>query len=275
MTAIPDRTRVAEVLLGYFAAKNRASLDETMSFVSPALVAYADSTLGWSLDGFDQLRSVFVQYMPGWSGGSSLPIRILGDESSAAVEFVDTEELFGGELHLLGAVDLEDGQIIRWVDFWDSTLFDPELLVRISTPTEAFPDEPAPLEERAAPEVAAVARRLHHALQETDLVALAQLFTRHVTYEDMALRSRVVGRDTVLRTLGETLAHAPYGTTSVFRRAVGGGSGGGYEWRGTGESFVRYGLTAFELDEEGLIGRLSIVCDGVRLPEATRRLLDR
>lgn len=172
MTATSDQTNIAEVLLAYFAAKNRAVLDETMAFFSPDLVTYTDSTLGWALNGFDQVRSVFVQHMPDWGDGRSLPIRILGDGGSAVVEFVDTRELFGGELHLLGSVDLEEGRIVRWVDVWDATSFDRDLFSQIATPDDAFPEVPDVVDERAAPKVAAVARELHRTLAENDPVAL-------------------------------------------------------------------------------------------------------
>jgi thioredoxin reductase len=35
----------------------------------------------------------------------------------------DTPELFGGEIRALGVIDLEDGKITRWVDYWDAHAF--------------------------------------------------------------------------------------------------------------------------------------------------------
>ena len=269
MTSDTSHSNASAVLEAYFAAKNRRALDDTMAYFSHDLVTYTDSTLGWTLDSYDQVRDIFAQYMPNWANGASLPIRILAGARSAVVEFVDTPELFGGELHLLGAVDLEGDRIVRWVDFWDTTSFDPDLYAKIAVPQEAFPPELTPVDERADPEAADISRRLHAALAAVDGSALQALFSRSIVFEDMASRTRIVGREACLTQLAGVLPNAPYGSGSGFSRAVGGGAGGGYEWRGSLEGGVRYGLTAFELTD-GAVTRLTIAYDGGRLPDAAR-----
>lgn len=273
MTEEADASPMTSILPAYFAAKNRQALDETMAFFSPDLVTYTDSTLGWTLDGVGPLRTTFAEYMPKWRNGASLPIRILGNERSAIVEFVDTAELFGDELHLLGAVDFEDGKIIRWVDFWDSSGFDCELFERIVSPPERFPNVLAGVEERADPDFAAFARRLHAALRQPDLVAVERALARNIVFEDIALKLRIVGRKAVIRFLSDMLTSLPYGVASSFARALGGGSGGGFEWHAPPGSAVLFGLTAIERAADGAVERLTFAYDGARLGPVDRRTL--
>ena len=59
---------------------------------------------------WDALKAVFTQYMPGWGPtGRSYATTIHGGEASALLHMVDTPELFGGELRILGAIDFVDG----------------------------------------------------------------------------------------------------------------------------------------------------------------------
>lgn len=268
---------MAEFLAAFFAAKNRHSADETMSFFSRDLETYTDSTLGLALDGFDSLHRLFVQYMPNWGDGRSYPVRILGGPTSAVVAFTDTPELFGGELHLLGAVDLADGKIVRWVDYWDSSGFERAVFDAISAPAEVFPTD---FKDDAIPEsvdagFADVARSLHAALSEGDAEKARALFTYDAVYEDMALRTQLVGASAIGRYLDRTLDLLPFGPGAGLSRVLGGGAGGGFEWIGSAASGVRRGITALELDARGRISRLTTAYDGQLLADdAKKRLVE-
>jgi len=65
-----------------------------------------------------------MRYMPMWRKGRSYRTRIIGEVNggtgSVMLEFTDTPELFGGDLRVLGAVDVVHGKITRWADYWDS-----------------------------------------------------------------------------------------------------------------------------------------------------------
>ena len=76
----------------------------------------------WDLASHETLQGVFEQYMPNWKPPArSYFTGILSNETSALIRMVDTPELFGGELRILAAVDLADGKIVRWVDYWDAS----------------------------------------------------------------------------------------------------------------------------------------------------------
>jgi len=112
----------------FFATKSRHDCNATMEFISRDLSVYADATLGWEFNGYDALKEVWARYMPTWGEGRSYPARILGEVNggtgSVMLEFTDTPELFGGDLRVLGAVDVVHGKITRWADYWDSAAYD-------------------------------------------------------------------------------------------------------------------------------------------------------
>ena len=63
--------------------------------------------------------------MPTWAPPArSYATKILAGSESALVHMVDTPEMCGGELRILAAVDFADGQIVRWIDYWDSSAYD-------------------------------------------------------------------------------------------------------------------------------------------------------
>ena len=91
---------------------------------------------------------------------------ILGGNGSVLVQFTDTPELFGGELRIFGAIDIVDGKIVRWVDYWDASSFDKALYQQIKTPADHFPYDYAEkvVGEHASPKIQDVAKRLNAAL---------------------------------------------------------------------------------------------------------------
>jgi ketosteroid isomerase-like protein len=267
---------VVRFLDSFFAAKNRHDVAETMVHFSPDVVTYTESILGWPIDGFDAIEQTFAQHMPTWPETAlSYPTRILGGDGSVLVAFTDMPELFGAELRLLGAIDFKDGKIVRWVDYWDSTIFDDELYSQMKTPAEHFPtsfhEDEIPVS--AAPEMVVAGTRLQALLAGGDAAGAAALFSYDVVFEDMALRMQLQGRSMAERYLAASLPSAPYGVASSLRHIVGGPTGGGVEWIAPDANGVAGGITALELDSAGLISRVTAVYDGRLLATADREVL--
>lgn len=253
----------------FFSAKSRHDVEGTMSFFSPELLTYTDAVLGWPLDTYDTLKGVFASYMPNWGDGRSYPFRIIGGPDSAIVAFIDTPELFGGEIRLLGSVDLKDGKIVRWVDYWDSTGFPTEVYDKVRTPADQFPTDfkEAGIADNASPTIVKLATEVQRALATGDIDALASQLSYDVVYEDFALRTQQLGQAATRRYLERIDATAPFGKGAELVHVVGGDQGGGFEWR-SADGKIR-GVTAFELDAEGKITRLTTTYDGRLLPEVT------
>ena len=149
---------LANLFARFFVTKTSCDVAGTMAFFSPDLATYTDATLGWAYDGHAELEAVFEQFMPTWRPpGRSYTTAVLANESSALLRMVDTPELFGGELRILAAVDLEDGKIVRWVDYWDSSSYDDGLYEQYRTPEATFPRDlkDRQVSTRAADEVVA------------------------------------------------------------------------------------------------------------------------
>jgi hypothetical protein len=79
---------------------------KTMSYFSEGPMFYVGTTLGWTWTNHFGLAALFQKYMPTWPASGKSP-----DDKSAVVGFTDTAELFGGEIGILGSVDLKDGKI--------------------------------------------------------------------------------------------------------------------------------------------------------------------
>ena len=263
-------------LESFFAAKNSHVVADTMAHFSPDVVTYTELILGWPIDGFDAIEQAFAQHMPTWPATAlSYPTRILGGDGSVLVAFTDMPELFGAELRLLGAIDFKDGKVVRWVDYWDSTIFDDDLYLQMKTPTEYFPtsfrEDEVPVS--AAPEMIGASTRLQALLAAGDAAGAAALFSYDAIFEDMALRMQLQGRSMTERYLSASLPAASYGVASSLRHVVGGPTGGGFEWIAPDTSGVAGGITALELDKAGLISRVTTVYDGRLLATADRDLL--
>src|SRR5882757_9675003 len=69
---------------------------------------------------WSSLKAVFAQFMPTWPPAiRSFPTKIIGDDRSAMVVFVDSPEMFGHELRVIAPIDLRGREIVREVDYWD------------------------------------------------------------------------------------------------------------------------------------------------------------
>jgi hypothetical protein len=270
--------KAAEFFHSFFTAKSRHDVDATMNHFSKTTLTYIDATLGWPLYTYDALKDVFVQYMPKWPpSGLSYPTLILGDEHSALVAFTDTPELFGGEIRTLAAIDIKDGKVIRWIDYWDGRRFGAELAAKLRTSADKFPTD---FKESTAPDNAAatireVAGKLDAAFAGNDAKGAAALFSSDAVYEDTTLRTQVVGRLAIEHYLGRALGKLPGGVGSSLLHVVGSDMGGGYEWQAAPayRASVRRGISAITLNQDGRITRLTTVWDGAMIPDADIKAL--
>jgi len=270
--------KTAAFFHSFFTAKSQHDVDATMDYFSRTTLTYIEATLGWPFYSYEALKGVFVEYMPKWpTSGLSYPTRILGDERSAVVAFTDTPELFGSEIRILAAIDIKDGKIVRWIDYWDSRHFGAELAAKMRTPADKFPSEfkESSASHNASAKIREVASKLHAAMASQDAKSAAELFSNDAVYEDLTLRTQVLGKLAIERYLGRGLAKLPAGGGSSMLHVVGGDMGGGYEWQAAPayRATVRRGITAIALDQDGKITRLTTVWDGGVVPEVDIKAL--
>ena len=224
---------LAPTLERFFETKSACDIDGTMSYFSPALASYIDATLGLGPRRLRQARRrVRPVHAELGAAARSYATQILSNEVSALVRMVDTPELFGGELRILAAIDLADGKIVRWVDYWDSSAYSSDLYARFRTPADAFPTDlkDGEVPTRAAPGLVDTCTTLHGALAAGDAAGVHDLLHTDVVLADMALRTQVIGRIETVSYLDRVLGHLPYGRSSSLRHVVGGEGGGGFEW---------------------------------------------
>src|ERR1700744_2444598 len=109
--------RAASIFKGFFTAKSEHDPDAMMTYFSKTDAYYIDASSGNVWPSWDSLNQVFHAFLPNAPATAiSYPIRIVGDENSAMVEFEDTQQLFGNELRILGSVTFDrHGKIIRWI----------------------------------------------------------------------------------------------------------------------------------------------------------------
>jgi hypothetical protein len=242
-----------------------------MSYFARDSVLYIDASSGNQWPTWQSLWDVFHRFLPPAPADAlSYPLRIVGDEHSAVVEFEDTPSLFGRELRILGSVTFDDdGKIVRWVDYWDG---------RSSLrPTSISPTYPTDFHDNvvsASAKITSVANALQKAFAAGDAAGAAALFSFDAVYEDMAAHTRIVGQLQIQRYLSRALGAVPYGTGASVAHVVGGDLGGGYEWHAAASAApMRRGNTALELDAEGKITRLTTVYDAGLFPDDKYRAL--
>ena len=246
----------------FFTAKTSKDIESTHAHFHPAKTVYFDATLGWALPANADVRKMWEQYMPQWpAGAKSYPTRILGDMTSAVVFVTDTPELFGGEIRTISVADLQDGKIVRLVDYWDGRGFGAELAGSLRVPADVYPHDlgASMVTSRQGP-VATAAHELHAAFAAGDTSRAGEVFSYDAVFEDMALRAQLRGQAAIVRYLRRALPGLPYARASV-RHVAGAGQGGGYEWRAAGQP-VAVGAAALELSLEGKITKFTVVWDG-------------
>jgi len=260
----------AELMYSFFIAKSRHEVKNTINFFSKDMATYTDATLGWPIDGYEALHKMFSQYMPKWpETGLSYPTRIIGGNGSVIVGFNDTPDLFGDEIRALGAIDFKDGKIVRWVDYWDSRSFNTDLFFKLKTSKENFPTDfkESVVGENASKKMIYLCTQLQNAFSNNNAQAIADLFSYDAAYEDMSLRTQLLGKTEIIKYLTKALPKMPFGKGSKLRHVLGNDLGGGFEWIGSAITQVKTGITAIELDDKGLITRLTIVYDSRNLDD--------
>jgi hypothetical protein len=277
-TAYPDVTdishstiRAANIFEGFFTAKSQHTAAPMVSFFAPKpdTVLYVDAGLGFSWPSQDALLQIWSS--PSFANGPptalSYPTRVVGDEHSAVIEFIDTPELLGHEFRFLSSVTFDgNGKIIRWVDYWDGRSSSTHLPIGTLGP---YPTDFHDNVVNASPRILQVSQTLQSALQSGDAAAAAQLFTADALYEDMALHTRVEGRVQIQRYLQRGLGLLPYGTGSSMAHVSGSDQGGGFEWHASASAApLPRGISALELNGDGKITRFTTVYDSFQLSDA-------
>ena len=250
-----------------FRDKTARDVDRFMSHFSRNPLYYTDATLGWYVPSWASLEAIFAQYMPAWPDTArSYATRIIGDEDSAIVEFIDSPQLFGHEIRAIAAVDFRNGLIAREVDYWDGRHFGIDAVNALRTPDAQFPTTYGEeyVAERSSPALRRVLDRLCAALAIGDVTGL---FAQDAVFEDLTLHTEFVGTLAIDAYVSRAYTRLPYGRGNAVRRTLGSGRGGGYEWIGDG--FVgSHGIIAVELDAAERITRFTATWDGSRLGDA-------
>lgn len=257
----------------YFFSKTKRDVEATVAHFDETDLVYIDVPLGWSFHGRQAMRQVFSQYMPNWpDSASSYPLRVLGNETSALVAFVNTPELFGSEIRAFAAVDTRDGKVIRWVDYWDGKHFGRERTnsLRNSSTNQISDYKDAIAGTATKTRIFDVSHRLHDALGHFAENDLGQLFTDDAVYEDLTLHVLFQGKNAILNYLDRAKKKHPFGSDAELAHVVGDSQSGGYEWIAASafKTTVRRGITALELDETGRITRLTTLWDGSAISDA-------
>lgn len=259
-------SKAARVFRGFFTAKSSHDADALMTYFAHDPVLYIDASSGNQWPTWQSLWNVFHRFLPSAKADAlSYPLRIVGDEHSAVVEFEDTPSLFGRELRILGSVTFNDkGKIVRWIDYWDGRSSLRKTSIQPTYPTD-FHDDVV----NASPKIIHVANELQRAFAAGDAAGATELFSFDAVYEDMAAHTRLVGQLQIQRYLTRALSSVPYGVGASVAHVVGGARGGGYEWHAAPSAApMRRGNTALELDAAGKITRLTTVYDSGLFPYA-------
>ncbi len=258
---------VAEIFRGFYTAKSEHNAAKLMTYFSKTNAYYIDASSGGIWPSWDVLNSFFSGFFatnpP--ADAISYPLRVVGDERSALVEFEDVPELFGNELRILGSVTFDrHHKIIRWIDYWDGR----SALIQNAI-TSSYPTDFRDTEQNADPEVVGVAQALQAAFGAGDAAAAVALFSFDAVHEDMAAHCRLRGQLQIQRYYTRALGTLPYGPGAALVHVEGSRQGGGYEWTAAPLAApLRRGHTCIELDEAGKISRLTAIYDSSLLSYA-------
>jgi hypothetical protein len=258
---------VAALFSRYFRTKSSRDVEGLMAFFARRPMSYLDAILGWPSYSWQEQHDLFARFMPNWpKNGTSSPVRVLGDLTSAVVLFTNSRNLFGpSEMRSFGVVNFDRrGKITRWVDYWDGRHFGTDNLNASRLPLDQFPTDwtEGTVGETADQTIRAVADKLNTALRKGDGAAAAALFAYDGVFEDVPAHLQVIGPRSIGAYLNDAANVLPYtGSRVAVRHVVGSAQGGGYEWKADGSQVPR-GFSALELDAHGKITRLTAVWDG-------------
>jgi hypothetical protein len=261
----------ARIVKGFFAAKSLHHAADMVAFFAPAPapVIYIDAGLGEQWPSQASLLAIWssASFADAPPNGLSYPLRIIGDERSAVIEFVDTPALLGSEFRFLSSLTFDrHGKIVRWIDCWDGRSSLVHLPIGTLGPYPAdFRDNQGP----ASGTVRAAAGHLQSAFAAADPAAAAGCFTPDAVFEDMALHTRVEGQLQIQRYLTRGLATLPYGPGASVANVAGSAQGGGYEWHAAASAApLLRGNTALLLDGSGKISRCTVIYDSYQFSSA-------
>lgn len=103
-------TQAEKIFDGFFTAKSLHDGVKMVSFFGPDPVLYIDADLGMTWPSRAALLQVWTNppFSTAPTGALSYPLRVVGDEHSAVIEFVDTPTLLGSEFRFLSSVTFDD-----------------------------------------------------------------------------------------------------------------------------------------------------------------------
>jgi hypothetical protein len=267
----------AEFFVRFFTAKRAQDVDTTMSFISADLSMYVDATLGWELQGCDATQEIGMQSISSRRTTRSYPTRLLGDicdgNGSVMLAFNETGERVGDELRVLGAIDIKQGRIFRWANYWDSASVDGGLYAGLKRSPPSIPHALGAKEAIASRRIREVSGRLVDLLSRGEAAGASDLFSHDAAYEDQSLNTRITGRAAIARYFTRVGGTSPLGRRATLGHVVGGDLGGGFEWAAPQFSPVATGATAIRLDTAGRIIHATIVYDSRDLPDLHRTAL--
>lgn len=180
--------------------------------------------------------------------------------------------MFGTELRGISALDMENGKVVRQVDYWDGRR---SPLAETRVPESQYPVDFGESAVKRAPNpvLLDIVNKLHAALSTGNNSAAAALFDADAVWEDRTTRTFIDGRLAIGRYLGRASSSLPYGVGATIRHVVGSVQGGGYEWNGGSGAAARHGMTALKFNENGMITWIGPLWDASYASDATMAAL--
>src|SRR5262249_37792648 len=116
----------------------------------------------------------------------------------------------GGEIRTISIADVEDGKMVRLVDYWDGRGFGAQLAGSLRVAADAYPHDlgASTVTSRPGP-VATAAAELSAALGAGDTGRAGELFSYDAVFEDMALRAQLRGQAASYATCGAPCPACP------------------------------------------------------------------
>jgi hypothetical protein len=266
-----------DLIARFLAAKSGGDLEGALVCVSPDAPVFADVTLGWELTGRESLRDAWGRHIPSWGPGPFSLECVLGEIRSGwgSVMLLMTSTLpaFRAHMKVTSSVDVRNGKITRWVDYWDGVSLDSDLYNRLRSIRLGRPHAIRSETSCSGRAIREIAARLVDLLSRGDAQASSELFAIDGSYEECGLGSKLRGRAVIARYLERVVGAIPLGRKSRLGHVVGGQLGGGFEWVASADSPVSTGATALRLNTDGLIAAASVVYDTRDLPDCYRDAL--
>lgn len=256
---------LVDFLRHYFTTKSRHDADAWLQDFDTTKITYIDTVLNLRLSA-NSFEASLRGIMASWGANAkSYPLRIIGDMDSAVMFFEDTPAMFGHELRGISALDMEDGKVVRQVDYWDGRRSPLAEKMRVSDDSRGGQDivDLGESTVQRAPNsvLEGTVMKLNEALTTGNSSAAAALFHTDAVWEDRTTRTLIDGNTAIERYLVRACSSLPYGYGAAVRHVVGSVQGGGYEWIGGKGAAARQGMTALKLNQDGLITWISPLWD--------------